>query len=97
MASQNQFIDNSANMPSTTLGGFFSGLTGLITKAADTYVDLQTINAAKNSATKTAPQVTQVNPDAAAQLSFNWKPLAIGAGIFLAAIVGTALIFKAVK
>lgn len=97
MATDNPAIAGAANVQGT--GGFFSGLLNLISKGADTYVELQTIKGAKPASDAT-PTESQTNPDAGGgklAQNFNWQPWAIGGGILLGVIVVTAIVVKAVK
>lgn len=97
MATENTLIANSAN--ATGAGGFMSGLSGLLSKAADVYVELQGQKNLK-PAVGTNPTQTQTNPNAGGgELSkqFDWKPVIIGGGIFVGAIVVFAIVAKAVK
>lgn len=98
MSTENPAIANAA---AATNGGsgFWSAITGLITKGADTYVELQTINGANAKPTNTT--AVQTNPaaagGAAAAQVINWKPILIGAGIFVGGVVTLLIIAKAVK
>lgn len=86
------YQDTSSFVPqSSEQTGFVNGLTGILSKAADVYLDV-TAAKAKIASTyptgQTAPGVVNAQQTAAQQTaSFNYAPYLIGGGVLLLAVI----------